>query len=515
MVAPLHDKRHAQIIRRAILNAKPDKRRPFALGLLGGYGVMNVARGKPPAAANPLHAMRFEEGNKPKELKGDQYRALVQGLLFLDGTTLVLQCKKTVPGAARKYITKYFKHFHLKVPFQKIISTEVDNDDGDGDDGTPDVEVDETALFAADEVLDDADEGGAAPADAPPANGNAETVVAEPPPAEDKVTTDPTKSPSRVEASADVKAKAATLAKYVLKMATDVASAGFDLDTLGRNLETMLQNVPMERLLLLLSASRNARALLDVEKIADQPPIERNDQGVADIASGLSSMLANVAREKGVLGEGEVIDQASVASMVKATWKEGVSAAEVVQTVMDVLWTSQSKGDKWVRGILGLKGPMPSKPAPGVAAAQPDDSGAAPATLALEQALAGLQNDQAVAFAAINRLANAIADEFADDAEQAGALGKALERLHGLAARMNDAGLNMSLRAVLEAPTAGQIVGAQALVEAMIQFANEDEVVSSIDGNEITPDMQVVAPLVNRLQAVRERLLELASPIAA
>lgn len=516
MGGPMHDLQTARRIQKAIFNAKPNRRRPFAFGLLGGFGVINVAKGRPAAAVSPLKNMLFEKGKEPRALKGDGYRPLAKGQLFRDGKTLVLQSTQPVPASvATRHFKAYFKHFRVGLPFQKIISTVVDDDEGDPDDGTPDVDVDETALVAADEVLDATDEGGAAPADAPPANGEAETVAADPPPAGDKAATDPAKSPSSVEASADVKANATTLTSYVLKMATDVGSADFDQDALSSNLKTMLQKVPMERLLLLLSASRSANALLEAGELEAQPPIERNDQGIADIASGLSSMLANVAREKGVLGEGEVISQASIASMVKATWKEGVSAAEVVRSVMDVLWASQVKGDKWVRGILGLKGLKSSKLAPGVAAAQPDNPGAAPATLALEQALAGLRDDQVAAFAAINRLADAIADEFADDAEQAGALNKALERLHDLAARMNDASLNVSLEAVLKAPLAGQIDGARALVDAMIQFADEDEVVSSLDGNEITPDMQVVTPLVRRLQAVRERLLELASPIAA
>jgi hypothetical protein len=258
----------------------------------------------------------------------------------------------------------------------------------------------------------------------------------------------------------------------------------------------------MEQLLLTLVSSRNARALLDFGKIESKPAIEHNDKGIAEITDGLSEMLANIARQKGMLGGGEVTKKTNIEKMVRATWKNDFAAADVIQEVMDMLWTSQSiNGDKWVRGMLGLKGSKPSTEAAHIAA--------------LQSALSELRVDQAAAFAAINRLSNALVDEFGGDEEQAAALTKALDRLHNLAARVNDASIATSLEAVLEVPVGSQVKRALASVDELMTYAERDELMQELDNNEVTPDMEVVAPLIGRLTAARKALVGLEQREAA
>jgi hypothetical protein len=485
---PKHDKITAKTALKHIFNAKQNRRRPFALGILGTFGVIAVARGaKPTAVALTLKHMAFDPEEAPATArKAKDTRVVAQGLLFIDeDKTLILQSKKTVPPNALRSVKLYFKHFKLGLPFKGVSARIIEDDEGDVDDGATDAEVE------VNHVLEDAVEIGASSDDDPPPPYEASAGSEDLPPA--------------YVASTDVQKDTATLVDYVFKMAPMFGMEGHDKEALGKQLEPMLQKVPMERLLLELISSRNAKELLGAETISPQPPIEYNDQGIITITDGVSAMLTSVARENGFLGEGEAIGSTvKIEKLVRDLWhsKGGAAAgaADVIREVTDMLWTFQATdGEKWVRRLLGVKGAK-------------RDTGA---IAALQNVLTGLRRDQASAFAAINRLGNALVDEFGDDDEQADALTKALDRLHNLAARVNDGGIATSLDAVLKTPVGeARIKAVLAQIDQMMNFAQTDELMKELDGNEVMPDMNVVGPVIKSLlgasSALNEQLKELA-----
>ena len=108
----------------------------------------------------------------------------------------------------------------------------------------------------------------------------------------------------------------------------------------------------------------------------------------------------------------------------------------------------------------------------------------------------------------IKKLKAAIASEFADDAEQAGPLAKALKKLDSLIAEVNN-NLHEQLDAILNADAAGRAVlvaGAKATIARLTKVLDTDEVMVEIDDNEVVPGMAVVAPVRAKLQQISAAL---------
>ncbi len=116
---------------------------------------------------------------------------------------------------------------------------------------------------------------------------------------------------------------------------------------------------------------------------------------------------------------------------------------------------------------------------------------------------------RAAAVTGIGRLRKAVADEFADDAEQAAALVNALSMLDGLIARL-DAQLEADLDAVLNAPPGPVQAAAMAAARRTLQdtsaLIGSDPLLAGLDGNEILPDLVVRAPLQARLADITAAL---------
>lgn len=114
--------------------------------------------------------------------------------------------------------------------------------------------------------------------------------------------------------------------------------------------------------------------------------------------------------------------------------------------------------------------------------------------------------DQAVSD--LSRLKTIIANEFADDAEQAGALSSALQILDELIATVeND--LHEQLDAILNSPSNDRsplVIIAKSTIAALVDTLDNNEVMQEIDGNEFDPAMKVVGPLKAKLQEVSAAL---------
>lgn len=113
------------------------------------------------------------------------------------------------------------------------------------------------------------------------------------------------------------------------------------------------------------------------------------------------------------------------------------------------------------------------------------------------------------AVAGIGQLRDAIAQEFAADPEQAGALQQALGMLDTLVGQL-DSRLEANLDAVLNAAAgrdqAAALAAARRMLEAAMALVDGDPLMSELDGNEILPDLAVQAPLKAKLADIAAAL---------
>jgi len=113
------------------------------------------------------------------------------------------------------------------------------------------------------------------------------------------------------------------------------------------------------------------------------------------------------------------------------------------------------------------------------------------------------------ALADMQRLKEAIAQEFADDVEQAAALASALATLDGLMQRI-DVRLADELDAVLNADAAARppLVAQVRATLAQLHALLADPVMAELDGNEVLPEMLVAAP-------IRAKLVEISAALGS
>ena len=109
----------------------------------------------------------------------------------------------------------------------------------------------------------------------------------------------------------------------------------------------------------------------------------------------------------------------------------------------------------------------------------------------------------------IQLLRTALNAEFADDVEQQPQVTAALTKLDSLIAELN-ADLGAKLDDVLNAKADAQrneaIKSAKATMQRFVTLVETDEVMAALDGNEITPDAQITAPLQAKLRDIAAAL---------
>jgi hypothetical protein len=300
---------------------------------------------------------------------------------------------------------------------------------------------------------------------------------------------------------------------HVLKLNSD------DTETeLRAKFEALLQKVSPERLLLALCYSGNVRDLLEVAETEPQRPIEHDDMGIADIADGVAEMGARIARERGALGAREAIDRRQVEAMVRNHWngKQDASPAQIVQDMTALFGqTFMTVEHRRLRALLGLQGKMPAPTEQAPADSQQpggvNDSGDKPDAIPedLAHARQGWGKARLDAVAGIGTLKAALTQEFAADDAQADLVATALKRLDELVGRLDDE-LDATLDAMLREADAERRLAlraaAAAKLDVMDAFVSEDELMTELDGNEILPDMKIVAPLKSGLSQVRAAL---------
>jgi len=108
----------------------------------------------------------------------------------------------------------------------------------------------------------------------------------------------------------------------------------------------------------------------------------------------------------------------------------------------------------------------------------------------------------------IGRLKGLLEKEYQDAADEQEALARALQRLDATIASMDEA-LSDKLDQLLNAAPgerAGLASTARSALERLLGFVASDEILVTIDGNELAPDMSVAEPLRTRLQAIAAAL---------
>jgi len=142
----------------------------------------------------------------------------------------------------------------------------------------------------------------------------------------------------------------------------------------------------------------------------------------------------------------------------------------------------------WVGRVLGVS--VDAAPA-----AQP--SSGAVSIMKLGKARVEWIGIRAQAAADLARLTEAISAEFADDAEQAPQLAAAVKQLRERIDRL-DPTLEEQLDQVLQAPDAARpplVQAARKTLGDFTRFIATDPIMTKLDGNEVLPDMMVVASL--------------------
>jgi hypothetical protein len=108
----------------------------------------------------------------------------------------------------------------------------------------------------------------------------------------------------------------------------------------------------------------------------------------------------------------------------------------------------------------------------------------------------------------IGRLKDLLADEYREAPGEQAALARALQRLDATIASMDDA-MSDQLDQLLNAQPverAALASRAASTLERLLGFVTRDEILATIDGNELAPDMKVAEPLSARLQAIATAL---------
>jgi len=143
-------------------------------------------------------------------------------------------------------------------------------------------------------------------------------------------------------------------------------------------------------------------------------------------------------------------------------------------------------------------------PADGAPDRPADGAAAPPEMVALGKARLEWGQARAHAVSELARLKGILQTEYRDAADEQEALAKALERLDATIATMDEA-LSDQLDGIVNAPAgerATLAASARATLTRLIGFVGSDQVLSTIDGNELAPDMKVAEPLRQRLQAI-------------
>jgi hypothetical protein len=113
------------------------------------------------------------------------------------------------------------------------------------------------------------------------------------------------------------------------------------------------------------------------------------------------------------------------------------------------------------------------------------------------------------AISEITRLSRAIVDAYRGETDQQAQVKAAITKLAGLATRLKS-GLDNELDAALSAKDAAsreQLANkAKNSLKSIKKLMDEDELMQSLDGNEILGDMRVVAPMKERLSAIEAAL---------
>jgi len=152
--------------------------------------------------------------------------------------------------------------------------------------------------------------------------------------------------------------------------------------------------------------------------------------------------------------------------------------------------------DAWVGRVLGFQ-MLASRP-----------SGGKVSIMRLGKARVEWIDVRRTAVSEVSRLRDAIADEYADDDEQAMQLANALsdldERINWLDATLED-----QLDAVLNAADAERpplVRTARATLDRFTGYLTGDAIMKELDGNEVLPDIVVVAPLKTALTNIAAAL---------
>ena len=137
-----------------------------------------------------------------------------------------------------------------------------------------------------------------------------------------------------------------------------------------------------------------------------------------------------------------------------------------------------------------------------------DGAAPPPEMVALGKARLEWGQARAHAVSELARLKSLLQAEYRDATDEQEALAKALQRLDSTIAAMDEA-LSDQLDGIVNAQASERATlaaSAKTTLTRLIGFVGSDQILSTIDGNELAPEMKVALPLRERLQAISAAL---------
>ncbi|WP_207478242.1 hypothetical protein [Arenibaculum pallidiluteum] len=330
-MALAHNKDTATKFKNAIALTEGGAERSFAFGRLGesALSVVAVDKGRPSAVASLLKSMPYEGPNPPKK---PRFQLVTLGTVRLDGTVLVLDCQKQVgESTLKKGFQEYFRtQFRLSVPW-----TEVTVQVSSAEDGEP---VEE-ARDEASEPGASSDEGAAESAGGgeDPSHGDVDaaaiaTATAAAPidgafrPAEPGAPEAPRQDMPEDLPGKDRPDDVKRLAEQVARMARSIAMLDIpSSEDIEARCSAILENLPFERVLLALAYPSNLAAFLGRGPLPRNAikgeRIRKDETGRRDTVDALVALGDRVARARGLLPDGRILDREQIGRYVDKVWE--------------------------------------------------------------------------------------------------------------------------------------------------------------------------------------------------
>jgi hypothetical protein len=509
----IHTSAIAKHSRSVIYRATPGRRKAFAMGTFGDFVVMLAKPGSPGTAVAALSALKLPE-NAPKNALTHSFKPVGSGLLYRNGKTIVLQCRKKPTRSQIRKVRGYFSLMNARITWGKVQIDRL----GEGDEGDP-----EDALAMEDLDNSDIDEGYESGSEDEGYGSDADDEVEIVDNWEDEPLADlspgmatmdatpaaepddgPEVDPMRAEKVERVSGMLSQLAPRLKLMVP--GSDGALRQVLGDLVDS---GMPLERLLLSLCytpniehvASMARKAGVDGQADPADDTIANDETGHGKVAQAAAALGKRVAGARALVGAGEEANpDTHLRAMIKKHWetRPQLTSEQLILELIEVLGSMFETADpKRLRGMLGLSPKMSG-------GSENWREDIARLRAAWEQGVSGVMDGVA-------QIKDAIREEFHDQddgqSEVAGAMGMLDEVTARLRSGLVDAlsGLEDAEGAQLSALSGNAAVQ----LAGMRSFLQNDGIATKLDGNEFAPGTQIVGPLFAHLDGLQTILAQI------